>query len=185
LQKFLVLSLYLYIFWAQSTGTPAAQVEKPFWETETVPDKLVKRYERRLPFFAPIDANRDWILQQTEIEASILRRFRRYDVNSNGLWDAGELALHQQDFINDREEVYGALADTRIKRYRLRIEQADKDEDGNLSWKEYYTFYRDRFYRMDSNGDNNVEYREYRLIDDKLSPAGGVDTKQIDVPEYK
>jgi hypothetical protein len=38
---------------------------------------------------------------------------------------------------------------------------------------------------MDSDENDEVEYREFRLIDDKLSPGGGVDVKHVDVPEYK
>ncbi len=190
------LFIYLFVFavgvsnfhgnaFAQNAAAHATEEDKPFWETENVPDKLVKRYERRLPFFKEMDSNKDWVLQEPEIEAYLLSSFKEYDTDSNGLWDENEQALHSEAFVKDRDEIYGATANKRIKRYTLRIDHADSNEDKNLSWKEYYTFFRDRFYRMDSNGDEEVEYKEFRLIDDKLSPRGGVDSKHIDVPEYK
>lgn len=170
---------------AQDVPVVSADENKPFWETEKVPDKLVKRYKRRLPFFTQIDRDKDWILQEREIEAYLLQSFKQYDADKNGLWDAQELGLHSKAFSDDREEAYGSTSDARVKRYNLRIDQADKNEDKNLSWSEYYTFYRGRFYRMDSDENDEVEYREFRLIDDKLSPGGGVDVKHVDVPEYK
>jgi len=195
LRDYLKLFAFLFVFFAvafsqstvfaQGTDASIADENKPFWETEKVPDKLVKRYKRRLPFFQEIDLDKDWILSEQEVEAHLFKSFKLYDADKDALWSEKELGLAADAFAKDRDDVYGAIADDRIKRYELRIKQADTNSDGALSWEEHYRFYKDRFYRMDKNDDKDVEYREYRLIDDKLSPKGGVDSQQIEVPEYK
>jgi hypothetical protein len=195
LRGYLQLFVFLCVFFAvgalkisafaQGADVASSDKNKPFWETEKVPDKLVKRYKRRLPFFQEIDLNKDWVLNEQEIDDHILSAFKRYDLNKDGLWDKTELDLSFEVFEQNREDFHSAIADDRIKRYELRIKQADKNDDGALSWEEHYRFYKDRFYRMDQNDDADVEYREYRLVDDKLSPRGGVDSQNIKVPEYK
>ncbi len=156
--------------------------DRPFWETEKVPAKLVKRYERRYPFFKKIDLNKDWILQPQEIDKALKVAFKKGDANKSGLWERDELDKHRADFEENREESHGGFNKDRVKRYDQRMKQADKNEDGALSWEEYYKFFRARYYRMDNDGDEEVEFREFRTIDDKMSPSGGKDAAYIKVP---
>lgn len=168
---------------AQSENT--AKEEKPFWETEKTPAKLVKRYERRLPFFKVIDTNNDWILSDEEIQKAIIEEFKKYDVDSDGIFDEKELKAHRKDFEDNRKAVYGSVVDKRLKRYDQRMKQLDDNEDRILKWEEFYEFTRLRYHRMDNNKDNEIEYREFRTIDDKIAPGGGVKPNKIEVPNYK
>lgn len=162
-----------------------AQDNRPFWETEKVPAKLVKRYERRYPFFKKLDKDQNWILSEAEIEAAISGEFKAFDKDLDGIWNKEEFTAYRSKFVETREESHGATSADRVKRFDLRVEQADKNDDGQLSWEEFYRFSRERYFRMDNNKNGEIEFKEFRTIDDKISPTGGSDDEVVKVPEYK
>jgi hypothetical protein len=68
---------------APHSDVPIAEKDIPFWRKEKTPEKLVKRYERRLPFFKKIDKNKDWLLADKEIVSYLLARFKTFDANKD------------------------------------------------------------------------------------------------------
>jgi hypothetical protein len=162
-----------------------AEKDIPFWRKEKTPEKLVKRYERRLPFFKKIDTNKDWLLSDKEIVFYLLARFKTFDANKDAKWDAQELDNMLSSFTKELELVFDGGIERREKRLRIRIGQYDADNDDIVTWAEYYSGMHQYYDMMDKNGDEAVEFIEFRSIDDKVAPISDLRSTKSDVPEYK
>lgn len=170
---------------APHSDVPIAEKDIPFWRKEKTPEKLVKRYERRLPFFKKIDKNKDWLLADKEIVSYLLARFKTFDANKDAKWDAQELDNMLSSFTKDLELIFDGGVERREKRLRTRIGQCDANNDDVVTWAEYYMGMHQYYDMMDKSGDEVVEFIEFRSIDDKVAPISGRGSAKSNVPEYK
>jgi hypothetical protein len=170
---------------APQPDVSAQEKNTPFWRKQKTPEKLVNRYERRLPFFKKIDKNNDWKLVEAEISFYLLSRFKAFDANRDAEWDDQELDNMLSGFREELESLVDGGIERREKRLRIRIGQCDIDKNGIVTWVEYYNGMRQYYDLMDKNGDDMVEFIEFRSIDDKLAPISSRRKSQADVPAYK
>ncbi len=131
-------------------------------EEDSVPAALQRKYDQRMVFMAPYDANQDKILQREEQRAMVIGQFKRADSDADGSLSQGEQQGLLGGFVEDNQETYGAFAERRAKQLKNRLHNADSNEDGMVSKAEYYNYFGRRYSAMDKNGDGSLTVQEFR-----------------------
>jgi hypothetical protein len=94
------------------------------------------------------DANGDGVITQEEQAAGSEARFKRMDMNHDGVVDAGELGRIKA-FMGVRNPKMAGMLD-----------RLDLDHDGKITHAEFMTSSSARFARMDANHDGKVDKAE-------------------------
>ncbi len=125
------------------------------------PASVERKYERRAVFIAEYDQNEDMVLQKEEITAMIEGKFKAADKDEDGIISAAELEGIVQRFSADYGEIYGTVLFKQLLKLRHRLGNADRNDDGQLTWSEYSTYFNKRYKRFDSNNDSQITVQEF------------------------
>ncbi|GJL84983.1 MAG: hypothetical protein DHS20C02_07580 [Micavibrio sp.] len=154
--------LRILLFVVVGLAVLAPAVSKAGEERKPLPESLQKKYDRRAVFMAPYDLNEDKILQTSEINALIAAKFTQADGDGDGKISEEEQQALLGSFAEDNEELYGAATKKNVKKLTNRLHNADDNEDGVITKKEYYNYFGGRYRVMDKNGDGNLTVKEFR-----------------------
>jgi len=128
-----------------SAPTGAAAADNP---------RLQKRFDR-------MDANSDGKLDAAEIDAIKARRFRSFDLDSDGLVSADVIAMRWISNARRRGRLNKRRRQRIVRRAINLVRKHDTDGDRNLSLDEYRTIPLGFVRRGDANGDGMLTFEEY------------------------
>ncbi|MCL4677147.1 MAG: EF-hand domain-containing protein [Alphaproteobacteria bacterium] len=106
---------------------------------------------------------------QQELQKSAGSKFDAADSNKDGFLSPEETAASLAKLQAQKQTTFSADdAKTQVNRVKNRMKNADENEDGNVSKKEYQSYMNNHQANFDRNGDGIISKDEYRADSEKL-----------------
>lgn len=137
-------------------------ITAPSFADKEVPPNIQRKYDRRLMEIKLLDKNKDGVLQAGELLGSVKDKFDTADANKDGVISSEEKKALIETLKNQWQEIYGIRAEKMAKRLESRYNNADTNEDNQISQQEYDAYFGARYQNFDRDGNGIITEKEYR-----------------------